>query len=230
VTQLVVGARIDAATSETADGNLVSDLSVPIARLARDGATLHLAVIDGDGRIVRANAAFAHSAGGDPIGRMLASLLTPASGELLDANVARGERSAFTIQLTPAKADPVSLRVFVQPRVPGFALVGEPPWEDHRALEAQLISLNAELAILSRERVRQARLLEKANHDLQESHWHLKKVSEVLPMCMACREVKTGPDSWEDVAAFLMRSSDFLSHGYCARCAEKIAHDVEGGP
>jgi hypothetical protein len=226
---MIIAPPIKDATSESADGDLVNDLSIPLARLAREGSTLHLAEVGGDGNVLRANGAFARAAGGDPVGRPLASLLTPASNEQLASHVADGNPAALRIQLVPAGGERVTLHVFVSPMHSGYAVVGEPPWEDHRALEAQLMALNAELAVLSREHSRQARLLEKANRELQDSHWHLRKVSEVLPMCVSCREVKTGPDSWEDVATFLSRNGDFLSHGYCARCEAKLTLEIERG-
>ena len=230
MTQLLVGARIDGATSEGPEGDLVNDLSVPLARLLREGASVQVAVVDGEGHIVRANGAFARAVGADPRGQSLDGLLTPASREALAVELAQQVSTSILLQLVPTTGDRSTLRAFVQRLSAGFMVVGEPPWDEHRALEARLVALNAELAVLSREHVRQARLLEKANRELHDSHWHLKKIAEVLPMCMSCRAVKTGEQSWEDVSTFLARSSDFLSHGYCARCAAMVEADLEGEP
>ena len=119
----------------------------------------------------------------------------------------------------PPAGEVQSLRAITQRLHSGYAVVAEPPWDDERALAEQLAGVNAELAVLSREHTRQARALAEAHQRLADAHWHLKKISEVLPICMACRAVKTGEDTWEDVASFLARNADFLSHGYCARCA-----------
>lgn len=229
MTELLVGARIDGATSEGGEGEWVVDLSLPLARLLRAGSTLHVAAIDGEGVVVRANAAFARLVVGEPVGRALSSMLSEASYRALTEHLAGNAPTAIVLQFVSSRAEPESLSVFTRRSSSGFALVGEPPWDDHRALQAQLVSLNAELAVMGREQARQARLLEKANRDLRDSHWHLKKISEVLPICMSCRAVKTGEQTWEDVATFLARSSDFLSHGYCARCAEAIEADLERG-
>ena len=223
MTQLVVGTRIAGASSESPEGELLSDLSAPIARLMRDGSIMHVAVIDAGGQATYANAAFVRACGGEIVGRTLDSVLTAGSHRALMDHVAQDLRTPLIVQIAPAQGDPCSLRVFTRRMSSGFALVGEPPWDDHRALEQQLIALNAELSVLSREHARQARLLEKVNRDMNESHWHLKKISEVLPMCMTCRAVKTGDQTWEDVSSFLARTTDFLSHGYCARCAEAMA-------
>ena len=80
--------------------------------------------------------------------------------------------------------------------------------------------------MLLRENARQTRALAEAHAQLKHAHWHLEKVTEVLPMCMVCKRVRTGSaeDAWEEVAGYLQRASTFLSHGYCARCA-RLAED-----
>ena len=53
---------------------------------------------------------------------------------------------------------------------------------------------------------------------LRLSHWHLRKLGEVLPICVECGKVKTSESSWDEVVDFLKKNSDFLSHGYCPAC------------
>jgi response regulator RpfG family c-di-GMP phosphodiesterase len=64
--------------------------------------------------------------------------------------------------------------------------------------------------------------LKAAYEQLDKSFWHLKKIQEVLPICMECGKVKTADCSWEDVISFLKKNSLFLSHGYCPECADKL--------
>ena len=64
--------------------------------------------------------------------------------------------------------------------------------------------------------------LKTAYDQLDKSFWHLRKIQEVLPICMACGKVKTSDSSWEDVVSFLKDNSMFLSHGYCPDCEEKL--------
>jgi response regulator RpfG family c-di-GMP phosphodiesterase len=56
---------------------------------------------------------------------------------------------------------------------------------------------------------------------LKNSHWHIPKAQEVLPICMECHKVWTSADGWSDLATFLRRNSSFLSHGYCPECGEQ---------
>lgn len=64
--------------------------------------------------------------------------------------------------------------------------------------------------------------LKAAYEHLDKSFWHLRKIQEVLPICMNCGKVKTADSSWEDVVSFLKGNSMFLSHGYCPECADKM--------
>jgi two-component system cell cycle response regulator len=66
--------------------------------------------------------------------------------------------------------------------------------------------------------------LEKAHAEIQESHWHLRKIQEVLPICMSCQRVKTGDGQWDELIEFFKAHSNFLSHSYCPECgAEMLA-------
>ena len=89
-----------------------------------------------------------------------------------------------------------------------------------------LIELQGELAVAAREQARQARTLAEAKRDLEESHWHLEKISEVLPICLRCRRIKTG-GRWEAFTDYLLEHSDFLSHGYCPSCAGTAVEEMQ---
>jgi SMC interacting uncharacterized protein involved in chromosome segregation len=91
----------------------------------------------------------------------------------------------------------------------------------------RFLELNNELTVLARESARKSLELERARGDLQRSldelnasHWHLRKIQEVLPICMDCGKVKTGAARWEDVVEYLKKNSLFLSHGYCPECGD----------
>jgi heme-degrading monooxygenase HmoA len=106
-----------------------------------------------------------------------------------------------------------------------FVLVGEPVREDDRALAGELMDLNNRWALLVRENGRNVKALRQANEalekamaDLNQSHWHLRKIQETLPICMYCGKVKTGDARWEGVVEYLKANSLFLSHGCCPGC------------
>jgi response regulator RpfG family c-di-GMP phosphodiesterase len=71
--------------------------------------------------------------------------------------------------------------------------------------------------------------LSRALEDLRTSHWHLRRLQELLPMCAYCGKVRTGEDYWESVQTYLTENSDFLTHGICPECAAKAKRELEAG-
>jgi hypothetical protein len=63
--------------------------------------------------------------------------------------------------------------------------------------------------------------------DLRASHWHLRRLQELLPICVYCRKVRTGDDYWQSVEAYLQENSDFLTHGICPECLAKVDRELE---
>jgi len=113
-----------------------------------------------------------------------------------------------------------------------FVLVGEPVLEHDRALAKGLLELNNRWALLVRENEKNVKALaqakeelEKALAELNQSHWHLRKIQETLPICMFCGKVETGEAQWQEVVEYLKANSLFLSHGCCPDCAHLM-----GGP
>jgi hypothetical protein len=81
-----------------------------------------------------------------------------------------------------------------------------------------LFAANNELARLARENARQLRELEEAVAARDRAEWALRKIGEVLPICVTCRAVSTD-HGWNDIADFMIESGVPLSHGYCPHCA-----------
>jgi heme-degrading monooxygenase HmoA len=232
-TELVVANRVEGAASGGLHGDMLLDFALPIVTLLQTGAALHLLEVH-DGVIVRANRVFETTAKRPLSGVLLTSIVVPASLEAISSAAGSNSPEPFLVQFRDAD-QALTLRCVVQACGGRLLLAGEPPLDHHRALEEQLFAINAELSTLMRENARQARALEDAYRRLKDESWHLSKVSDVLPMCLECRKVRTGSaeDSWETVETFLQRSSTFLSHGYCARCAQRLEDELdrkEGSP
>ena len=137
-------------------------------------------------------------------------------------NFACGTRSPFTLRC----------RMDVQPRY--AVLLAEEADRAEDQLRDELMRTNNELATLARERERQRQELEKARDELtavnaevatalealETSHWHIRRIEELLPTCLDCGKVKTEDGTWRGVQQFLMANATrpFLSHGYCPVC------------
>src|SRR5581483_247674 len=91
-----------------------------------------------------------------------------------------------------------------------------------------LEDLNNRLAVETRENARKAKELERVNRklkgaleELETMYWHLRKIQEVLPICLECGKVKTDGGNWQTLVEYLKANSQFLSHGYCPECFER---------
>ena len=69
-------------------------------------------------------------------------------------------------------------------------------------------------------------ILGRALQDLRDSHWHLRRLQELLPICAYCGKVRTGDDHWQSIESYLRENSDFLTHGICPSCASEIERGV----
>ena len=147
---------------------------------------------------------------------------------------AGGERQRLILNFVSAAHAPLSLECTVEVRSGGFAVIGTECVRDEHALQHELREINSELMVLARERVRQNRTvqaakleLEKTLHELNTLYWHMRKIGEVLPICMKCGKVQAEEARWEDLIAFMQNRFPFLSHGYCPECAATILGDAE---
>lgn len=128
--------------------------------------------------------------------------------------------------------DPEPFRAVVQRGAARFA--GS---EDHRRLLDDLTSVDErkpasaetippigdEVAQLQHDN----RVLQEALATLKDTHWHLRKLQEVLPICAVCGKVKSAEAKWEDVLTYLRANADFLSHGLCPDCARQAEQDFD---
>ncbi len=71
------------------------------------------------------------------------------------------------------------------------------------------------------------RILQETLDTLKKSHWHLRKLQEVLPICVVCGKVKSAEAKWEDVHTYLRANAEFLSHGYCPDCGRQALQELD---
>lgn len=165
------------------------------------------------------------------VGQPLWSLLAEDDIEAIRRRLGERRRQyeePFLLNFVDTRHFPVTLlcRLDVQPEF--FMLLGEAPRKNPSHEQEELLQLNNQLAVLSRENAQKNKELEKAKAEitqalaeLRDSHWLLRKLQEVLPICMECGKVKAG-DAWENVVDYLKHNALFLSHGYCPACAAHL--------
>ena len=108
----------------------------------------------------------------------------------------------------------------------------------HDGSDEELHALNNQLAVMVRERERQARRLAQVAAQLQAAlddrerlFWHLRKLQEMLPICMDCGEIRAGETGqWVGVAEYLRQNDIQLTHGLCPPCEEARRADLAAPP
>ncbi len=136
---------------------------------------VYIAILDSEGRIRFANQALAECLKVDyseMASKKLITFLTGPDGELLTKRLS-GEDiipdEELLLNVVDADQVPHSLRFRYASIDNGFLLLGEPPQDNNQALQEELIQLNNQLSVLSRENVRKGRKLSKALADLKKT-------------------------------------------------------------
>jgi transcriptional regulator with PAS, ATPase and Fis domain len=207
-------------------------------------AVLHLLVTDGDGKILTCNSRFAdllRVPQNQLYGQALWPYLTaPDVAKLKDLMAGGAEEQAESTLLNFISTEgmPHTLECTIQRQKDGCAVIGNVPSRQGEELQHQIIEINNEMAVLVREHeaankdlAAAKRGLEKALHEISTLYWKIRKIQEVLPMCLSCGKVQSGEAHWEGLADFMIQRFPFLSHGYCPDCAARALADVgETGP
>jgi PAS domain-containing protein len=208
----------------------------------RSSRVLAWARIGPDGTLLDGNRTLAHLVGipeGELPGRPFEALLADDDRESVRRTLAEevppGPGERFLANFVSVRHEVHTLRCALFADGADRVLVGEPDVEEDRAVAEELLRLNNELSVLSRENIRRSRELEAARGDLEatleeleSSYWHLRKIQEVLPLCMGCGKMKTGTSEWTSLVDYLKEHEIFVSHGYCPSCAAAFEREAGG--
>jgi signal transduction histidine kinase/heme-degrading monooxygenase HmoA len=141
--------------------DVVHDAMLLLARYAEEASSLQLFRIAPDGTIVSSNAAArAALADGAPLeGNSIMQYLTKADAarvsDMISGHAQRDAPPALLNFAAPTKV-PYTLRCWFDVQSGAATIVGEPTTERDQALYDNLMAMNQELAVLSRERSREA--------------------------------------------------------------------------
>lgn len=213
----------------------VADAGELLAGVLAGSETLHFITGTREGVITACNRAATSAlrvAEVDFVGSRIWEHLPESDAAVLRARIASGKRSPnqrLPVTFTTASQLPVVLSCWIDVQPASFTIIGEPALSPNAGYDEQLHGLNNELAVLVRENARKGKelaatkgTLQHTLDELNRTHWHLRKIAEVLPMCAECGKVKPGDGEWESVADYLRHNSLFLSHGCCPDCAGKL--------
>lgn len=228
-TDLVFLERIDEVG--TSMGGVFDWPAMISAFIIQSVAVCHV-VADPSGTIQTASTGFSsvlRTPNEDLIGASLFSFLALDSREALRASVGSGDRQTHTtLTFESPLGGTFDIECWLDVQPLGFALVGCANQPGTAAYLETLEQLNNRLAVETREKARKAKELELVNRKLKDAlaeldsmYWHLRKIQEVLPICVECGKVKTAEATWETLIEYFKANSRFLSHGYCPDCYER---------
>lgn len=212
----------------------VADAAPLFSRFLTSSPTVHFLAAASDGRILNCSEAVARGLKAqinEVIGDSIWGRMTEGGAQALKARLATGERQqeGVLINFLDTLGHPYTVTGWLDVHPDGFVVLGEVPLTRQQLYNDELVALNNEMSVLMRENSRQYKALlraqaelEQAHKDLKTSHWHLRKIQEVLPICMECHKVKTGDSSWDSLLDYFKQNSNFLSHAYCPDCLEIV--------
>ncbi|HEX8317426.1 MAG TPA: hypothetical protein VF632_03445 [Longimicrobium sp.] len=195
--------------------------------------TVHLLVLSPDARVVRWNEAARGAHAPLPEGTPVARLLTANSASLLLATMEAARAGPVEgVLLTFSDGERYAFTLSCRVRWAGGAclLFGEPLSHREKQVAEELMELSSELARITRERAKVAAELSSALEALRESHWHVKKIQEFLPVCAQCHRVPAGEESqgeWRHLVSFLADNGLLMTHGYCPECEERAMAEID---
>jgi len=213
-----------------ADGEALASFLIGFLSDSREIYHLNL---DQDAVIQSCSPAFSHALSLCPeaiVGKNISEFLVESDAKSFPERLRSGHSDEdFIVNFVGSNLSPFSVRARLFVKNNGSVLIAERDTAEESALSQELIGVNNEFARLTRENQQKNRELTKARDELTQTieerdrlYWFVRKVREVLPICMNCHKVKSASSSWESLKDFLETNADFLSHGYCPECLEKL--------
>jgi heme-degrading monooxygenase HmoA len=223
-TEVIIGDRIEPAGAAPALDAVVADSGGLLESFLAVSPSTCCVVVSAEGTIQYCNGALDEVLGQGPTGatgQPLARFLTDADAVHVAERSAEGRGTRVTpllLNFIRPNGMPVTMRCHLDVHGGQIVIIGEPVHDADAAMQQLLVDLNNQLSVAARENARQKR-------ELEQSHWHLKKIGELLPICMECGRVKSGTAKWEDLKTFFQSHGEFLTHGYCPDCVARLTSE-----
>lgn len=210
-----------------------------LTRLLNESLLLEHVRLNRSGHILEVNTSFAKHVRipqAELVGSSIYDLLVEQGSEQVRESLETRTAPAgsFFLNFGNASEVPYTLHCIAEWQHDGLAIIGEPDLALADFTMEEVLAINNDLAALSREHARRGKQLDQAHQqlratldELEKSYWHLRKIQEVIPSCMACGNIKTDEHTWQSVSDYLLENKIFLSHGYCPACMDRIHAELD---
>jgi two-component system NtrC family sensor kinase len=174
-TKVVEMERIGGHQPDTSLQEMVADQGALLSSFLRESECVHLLAASSDGLIVACNQRLARSmecATEDLRGSRVWSLLTADDAARLQQRIASGERKPdekFLLNFVDPSQSPHTLLCKLDVQPGGFVLIAEDTKKQDDALHNEMLQLNNDLAVLTRENVRKKRELQATLEQLKRT-------------------------------------------------------------
>jgi signal transduction histidine kinase/heme-degrading monooxygenase HmoA len=185
MTQVVEAERLESGRPLSLEES-TADASPFLASFLRTSDTIHFisATLDGTIRVCSPAVARAlRRTAQEVVGTSVWDMLTDADADALRARVADPRRrfdERMLLNFVEAEFRPFSLQCQVDVQPDGFVLIGERRITQESALQAELLQLNNELSVMSREHARKSRMLERSSRELERELLQRQRLMQEL--------------------------------------------------
>jgi hypothetical protein len=98
--------------------------------------------------------------------------------------------------------------------------------DTHNNLQNEILQHEASERALAAQQGHLDELVAKRTAELAKARAEVKVLSGFLPICAACKDIRTATGEWEQIESYIRDHSEAqFSHGYCPKCAQKLYDD-----
>ena len=153
-----------------------------ICSYLENSTAVHLLSASTDGTLLFLNHAFASRLGSGLRASRVWEILTAEDEGHLRTRIAEGRRHSgpFLLNFVDSRMAPFTLRCRLDVHAQGFLLVGEPDFPQEMSLQHDLLEMNNQLAVLSRENARQNKELRATSQELEAELVRRRHAEEAL--------------------------------------------------